>query len=166
MAAKLNTYRWFIYKSHTLNDFRWEWQFNSGDVPSESMDKYSIEISIFRTAERNEAPRAQFSSSYLERKVNELQPNGGDFKKAANMYLLGESFIVSKTIRKHHNEFKIESQKDSKTKYDVSIVKRTSLARDIMSQYHCKCSCPHYQKAHVTICKHIIYCLLCFYVRE
>lgn len=127
---------------------------------------FSIKISIFRTANRSEAPRAHFTTSYLERKVNELQPNGGDFKKAANMYLLGESFIVSKTIRKHHNEFKIESQKDSKTKYDVSIVKRTSLARDIMSQYHCKCSCPHYQKAHVTICKHIIYCLLCFYVRE
>ena len=115
---------------------------------------FSIKISIFRTANRSEAPRAHFTTSYLERKVNELQPNGGDFKKAANMYLLGQSFIVSKTIRKHHNEFKIESQKDSKTKYFVSIVKRTGLARDIMSQYHFKStlqksSCQNLQAHHL-----------------
>ena len=107
-----------------------------------------------------------FTSAYLEAKVRELQPYGSDYLKASKMFESGQAHILSKTLGKFHSTFSVESQSDASRQLKVEISKKSGLSRDIMSQLHFSCSCDHFKRPSVKMCKHLIYCLLCFFVRD
>ena len=107
-----------------------------------------------------------FTSAYLEAKVRELQPYGSDYLKGSKMLESGQSLILSKTLGKFHSTFRVESQSDASRELNVEISRKSGLSRDIMSQLHFSCSCIHFKRPSVKLCKHVIYCLLCFFVRD
>ena len=88
------------------------------------------------------------------------------YLKASKMIDVGRSMILSKMLGKSHSVFKVESQSDSSKHVLVKIVHKSGLSRDIMSQFQVSCSCIHFQRSDVKFCKHVIYCLRCFYVRD
>ena len=108
-----------------------------------------------------------FTHEYLEAKVKESQPHGNDFAKARRMYLLGSAFIIERSVANSVSTFNVESQRDSSIPpYKVKIEKVSKLSRDKLAQFDFSCTCPHFvHHKEVKLCKHIIYVLMCYYLR-
>ena len=108
-----------------------------------------------------------FTHEYLEAKVKESQPHGNDFAKARRMHLLGSAFIIEKSVANSVSTFNVESQRDSSIPpYKVKIEKVSKLSRDKLAQFDFSCTCPHFiHHKEVKLCKHIIYVLMCYYLR-
>ena len=106
-----------------------------------------------------------FTTEYLEAKVKDCQPHGSDFEKANSMFSAGTDYILNESVANNFARFSVQAQSENVEPYGVEIEKKHNLSRDKMSQLSSSCSCPHFQKRKIKYCKHIIYVILCKYVR-
>ena len=112
-------------------------------------------------------PKLFSSAEHLQNRVKEFQPHGSDFEKASTMLLQGKTLILNENVANNVATFSIQCQSENPMPYSVKIKKKHNLSRKHNpSQFSFACNCPHYEKRKITFCKHIIYVLRCYYVRD
>ena len=111
-------------------------------------------------------PKLFVSADHLQARVKEFQPNGTDFEKSNTMLLKGKTLILNENVANNVATFSIQCQSTNLVPYSVKIKKKHNLSRDKLCQFSFSCTCPHYEKRKITFCKHIIYVLRCYYVRD
>ena len=108
-----------------------------------------------------------FNKDYLDSKVKEVQPYGSEVQKADRMYLLGTGYILKDSFSNGVGDFSVESQTDADVpSHHVKIVRKSKLHRDTISQFKFDCSCKHFARPEIKLCKHIIYVLKCYYSKS
>ena len=81
------------------------------------------------------------------------------------MFSAGTDYILNESVANNFARFSVQAQSENVEPYRVEIERKHNLSRDKMSQLSSSCSCPHFQKRKIKFCKHIIYVILCKYVR-
>ena len=108
-----------------------------------------------------------FTSEYIDAKVKEVQPYGSEVKKANLMCLVGTGYILEEKLSNGVATFSVESQTDADAEpHHVKISRKSKLSRDLFGQFNLSCSCLHFARPEIRLCKHLIYILKSYYVRS